>query len=1267
VVSALLFAAPLRAQQAAAPATPDAGEEDKDLVVLSPFEVSASAESGYTAATTLAGNRLNTELRDIGNAVTVVTAQFLKDIGAKNNESLLQYTTNTEVGNYYGNFSGANASGAFLDESSRFTNPNTNTRVRGLAAADNAREYFVTDIPWDGYNVDGVDLQRGANSIIFGQGSPAGVINIRTKPASFRDSAQVTGTIGSFGTARTNVDINKVLVKDQLAVRLAAVYNDQQFKQEPAYELGKRVYGALRYEPAFLKKEGNRTILKASFEAGRVDSNRPRSIAPIDHITPWFYTGSYSAKNISGNTWTYQNLNRQTFNPITVQSSGYPGWGQAIQTLGEHSPLGANGSFNPEYQPWLGNFGQQFGGVLNYFDSKSTTPMGSWQAEPKSPYGIGTSGQIDKGTGIPYQRPVGIAGYASWAYNTRQDFYNFGLYKDKSLTDSSIFDFYNQLMDGPNKKEWQRFHTYNISLAQTVFHDQAGFEFVYNSENWKGGQLSLLSGDRQSLNVDINAIYSNGTNDAGETGLPFSNGTPNPNVGRPFVSDSGQFGNNETTSKKHSMRLTGFVTHDFARDSFGPDWLRRALGSHTVTALYARDVDKRDNRSWQRYATMDANYENLLNGTSSNRYDYTANEMANNLYIYLGPSLSSRTTAVGAHIPNPTAAAQVPSKVQVHVFDSHWNKSTTPGDPNYVDPAAAWANWYYPVNNPPGDSPALNASHTSTQSENPANYVGWTTVTANVVDSEAAPGNRDRLTTFAQLTQRELTTQAAVWQGHIWDNSIVGTWGVRKDIDRRWSNQKTGTASTPYPNFANPAATDSVRGLVNLSPNSTARGVPGYVLQADPDRRIQVTSHAWTVVGHLNQLPGISKWTKDLPVQISLFYNISTNFQPAGQRVDIYGDPLAAPTGKTIDRGILLESRDGKYSLKINKYETTALNASSSALNSSWFIGASQAWGGNWANRFGYDWNGDTIADAMPHNGPVGSEWMAGAWNYGAAPGETNEQAAAREDSAVKAWRTWQASVNPKFYKAWGINLNDQTHSLAANGPAGLTVTEDAKSTGYEVEFSAQPTRNWRITMNGSKQQSIRSNIGGTALGEFVAAYTKALNNGAPGSAGDLRIWWGGAGATTTLQQWNQTFLAEWNQRKLEEGNAVPELRKWHYNVISNYDFDHGWLKGVNAGAAVRYESSIIIGYKPLHGATANDVSFDLSSPYYGPAETNFDFWIGYRRRVWRNIDWNIQLNVRNAFVGNSLEPINAQPDGSAAMYRIRPPRNWELSNTFSF
>lgn len=61
----------------AATSTPD--QEDGEVLVLNPFEVTAEEDAGYVAATTLAGNRLRVGLKDIGSGLSVVNAQFLSD------------------------------------------------------------------------------------------------------------------------------------------------------------------------------------------------------------------------------------------------------------------------------------------------------------------------------------------------------------------------------------------------------------------------------------------------------------------------------------------------------------------------------------------------------------------------------------------------------------------------------------------------------------------------------------------------------------------------------------------------------------------------------------------------------------------------------------------------------------------------------------------------------------------------------------------------------------------------------------------------------------------------------------------------------------------------------------------------------------------------------------------------------------------------------------------------------------------------------------
>ena len=1253
------------ADQANAPAAPASEEE---ILVLSPFEVSATENTGYAAATTLAGNRLNTELRDIGSAVTVVTAEFLKDIGATDNRTLLQYTASSEVGGSFGNF-GGNGDGPLLDESGKFISPNTNTRIRGLAAADNTRDFFMTDIPWDGYAVDGVDLQRGANSILFGMGSPAGMINVRMKMPMFRNANEVSLRYGSYGSNRVMADFNRVLIEDQLALRLAAVRNDERFKQDPAFSKDERLFAGLRFEPAFLKKDGRRTILKANIETGRVRSNTPRTLPPIDMITPWFYTGTYVGKNPnSGQTVMYTNLNRGTFIPLALVDDNTPrrnhgqlrpsynGPGIAAGAV-DYVPNGiAGGANNPAYNPWVGNFANQFGGPLVFFNGDSSTPAPMQTVEPRQQFsgGLSSTGAVDQTIGGQrWQRPGSVTSYADYARNAGLPYSEFGVYKDLSLTDASVFDFYNQLLDGPNKKEWQNFRTFNLSLAQTFFNEQVGFELTYNNEFYRNGRLSLLSGERQAIYIDFNKVYGDGT-PAGLNGEPYGDGTPNPNVGRAFLSDNGQGNNGSYLSNKENKRATVFASHDFAKD--GKHWALRFLGKHTLTGLFASDENKTDSRSWIRYTADDAFAEAIR---TSSVYKINANEVVPNTVIYLGPSLLNATTAAGARLPNPTEIQTVQSG-NLRNFVGTWNQPTSPADPNYVNPGAAWVDPYYPDIAPFNTA---GGARNSTQSENPANYVGWSNLPIVWTDSESSAGARDHNTTAARLARSRVTSSAFVWQGHFLDNAIVGTWGVRKDIAKSWSiDQNTNSTGG--------------RGVLNLDPSV-------YKLPEAYGNRLQITSHSWMIVGHLMDLPGLKTLLEKSPVAVSVFYNRSSNFQPSAARVDIYGRPLAPPTGATTDMGVLLETRDGKYSLKINRYETSTTNVSNETLaNNLWFIGASQAWSGNWVNRFQYDWDGDTVGTAVTNPGATNTKYnyepaqrekdMAAALGLtgDSAQAKAWELAAAREAQVVAAWRTWQASVNPAFYSAWRIDLSAPTTGpgtgLSSAAPAGLAVTEDSVSKGYEVEFTAQVTKNWRLTFNAAKTSAVRSNVGGAALTDFVTKYEAALNSGV-GGAGDLRVWWGGAGNETALFQWNQRFGSLYHMLKLQEGTNAPELRQWRFNLITNYDFDSGLLKGVNVGGGVRYESSIVIGYPVIPGPVSTQVSYDIANPYRGDGETNFDFWIGYTRKVWKDVEWQLQLNVRNAFVGNELISVTTQPDGTPAGYRIRPPKTFQLTSTFRF
>lgn len=1229
----------IHAQTTSAPAAATPAD-DNEVIVLSPFEVTSSNANTYNASTTLAGNRLNTQLRDIGSAVTVVTGQFFKDTGAVNNTSLLQYTPNSEVGGIYGNFGGTGDGAQLFEPTQR---PNENTRIRGLAAADNTRDFFRTDIPWDSYNTDRVDIQRGPNSILFGQGSPAGIINAGTKGASFRNTGEVEGRYGSFGSARVSLDINQVLVPGQVALRLDALHDNQKFKQDPAYSKDQRLSGAIRIDPEFLRKNGNRTIIKANFESGKIDSNNPRELPPIDNITPWFASGTAGVNQRQFIGWN-------NFDHL----SGRPGHGAA---------RGA-GELLAESSPWIhnGSFGTMGGQEPVAFFSGSGAPTYWITSVPQTLQGNAYNPGSIGGFAVAPGFISSIASTSTWAVNSALPYSAGGIFKNNLITNPSIFDFYNKLIDGNTKKEWQRFNNATLNLTQTFLDEQAGFSLDYNKEHYQSGEVAMLGGN-VGLFIDPMKVFNDGSPDVGATAgvEPFSNGTPNTNLGRPFVSST-RGANDSYNSDRESKRATGFVTHDFAKGD--KSWLGRIVGTQTLTGLVADDQQATDSRNWNRYGYLEKNVYDIeqLNVASNN---FNIGPVVPTQIVYLGGSLLGKSIG-GANIPsvagNPTIG-----NGQIRYFNDHWNKPTDPTADGYVNPAAAWTNYAY--------TPATPARYIQTQADNPANYVGWTNAPLNVTDSEAKAGNRDLLTTRAALTKSVTTSQALVWQGKMLEDSIIGTYGWRKDINKSWASTRLVSTS---------ATVTDTNGNTLPNPDYKRIDFSNYDLPAAPDGRVEVQSRSYSIVGHLMDLPGLKNVTKNLPFEVSLSYNVSTNFKPDSSRVDVAGNSLASPSGKTVDRGIQIETRDHKYSLKVNRYETSYKNATST--NSGGFgygLGAFMGYNAIWTNVWDYHIGNGFFDNKTPgyfESGPVPRYLFRTSGDEISTPATVADQT-----SSVAGMRAFEADVDkalPNFWKAWGFTSLAHVQSgspipNAVNGdvrvPNGFTVTEDSVSKGWEIEMSAQPTKNWRLTLNASKSDAVRSNIGGEALNKLMGVIIKDMQ----GPAGQLHYWWGTAdvprAGAALYTQLNQTGV-DWASRKLLEGNAVPELREWRANLVSNYDVTTGFLTGVNYGGGIRYQSSVGIGYPP----TGNPLlpatyGYDLANPYKGPAETNFDGWVGYSRKLSSKINWHVQLNVRNAFKGNDLIPITVQGPiagqtaGTPSGYRIAPMQTWTITSRFEF
>jgi outer membrane receptor protein involved in Fe transport len=1155
-------------------------EDDEEVFTLSPFEVTGDSDIGYQAIETLAGTRLRTELRDVGNAITVINEEFLKDTGAKSTEDLFVYTVGTEVGGVKGNFTGAGDGTRIAPPSS--VEPQNNTRVRGLFSVDHTRDFFLTFIPWDTYNVNRVDIQRGPNSILFGIGSPAGISNTNTKQPMFETIGKAEIMVDDESTFRSNLDYNLEVLDNQLAVRLAALTERQKYQQEPAFEDDDRLYGAVRYEPKFLEFNGRaKTIIRFNGETGKITANRPRPTPPVDRITPWFTDV------------------RETFDPRTIRSQKYEEWVE----LGMPSNYGGASSIlskqdgsqvpNPNYQPYIDGAGSVFfdGPILIYDDPNSPdmsrAMVPAFSATRRTPLGLGTPWNPGN---------FGVLTYELYSQNAQLRGNEIGAYKEKVITDPSIFNFYKRLLDGDNKREYQDWKAYNGSISQTFWRDRIGLEAAIDYQEMDSGTTNPIGWNGYAISFDTNEFY--------------TTGEPNPNVGRPYVGTRG--GNNRAEHReREAYRLTAYLDFDF-RDFMDADsWLAKGLGRHVITGLKSGTEFSSNSGQWSSAAAGNDSYEwSGFNIAQANRSISTLS--------YIGPDMRGMASAAGAKLQGIGATRLPPRETTVPLFD--W----TTADPSL-------------------DRKDLNR------------YVGYTPNPLTVWSGDT--DDRQFLYTYATNEFVDLESEGVTWQAYLLSDKLIFTGGWRKD------SESTYRAAIPALYNDQDAPSPELVGTMNLND-------PNAVLPDEPLQTVTGESLTWGVVLHSPEFVN-----KRLPwnSNFSLFYYEGENFQPASGRVDVFGQPIASPSGTTRDYGFTASAMNNRFILKVNWYDTKVKDATvTDSLPENYLVGYGEAWAYQfatmaktaWEEQRGYGAFQEDFNNPAKFGGKANGEFFL---PYQPAPDQTVEEA---RDEMLQIFDAFFAKPAPiEMQNAWGYNFEkweagDTEEWINITYLNGMAVTGDVESKGVEIEFTAQVTPNWNLTLNAAKTTAIRRNLA-EGYAKWVDERWEWMNT----QAGEVRFWGGhyGPGMATYRSKYLAEFYGGYSLQRLLEGAPVPEMRPWRFNLVTNYSFRDGTLQGLNIGGGYRWQDKIVIGYPVIDAELAPFYKYDIDNPFYGPVENNVDLWVGYERQISEGVKWRIQLNVRNAFGKNELIPITVQPDGSGAAYRISEGRSFFVTNSFTF
>ncbi len=624
----LLGALALTATQAATFAQEE--QEDEDILLLSPFTIESTEDVGYLATSTLAGTRIRSNLEDISTSITVVTEELMNDTNSTDALDILVYTTGTEVagvGGNFTNFATTGTSAQINDESTR-NNILASTRIRGLASADRARDYFRSSIPFDSYNTTRIEINRGSNAVLFGLGSPAGIINNSLKQAIYKDATRVDFTFGSYGSYRASFDINRQIIDDVLAIRVMALHDDEKFEQDPAFQEDQRVHATFKFQKDLFGEDDNTwglTTIRGSFEDGKQDANRPRTIPVTDLITPWFHPWDV---DILGT------LNLPAKLPWDSGNMGTRSWPRGAVT-DPNDPYSTNARLTHHV-------------VDSYHRGVSMIFEGPGNIIPSDPYGDGTvlpriigrqgisNNVVENSTGVFMQATNLNTALRDYRSPTGGTLPYAAFYSSPTLSDRSIFDFRKLLIDGPNKYENFEFDAKNIFIEQLLFDDKVGFEIAYASETIEqeyGGRFN--AGARTGLSIDINTT--------------LMDGTPNKNFGRPFVSGSGYYGGSK--EEREDFRATIFAEIDFTEND---NKIIRWLGKHTITGLFS---DSQEDRIGFSGVPVVTGLDNLWNRNTS--LTSTQGRRVGSVH-YLGPSIADRNTPAGANISN-IRVAQMPN------------------------------------------------------------------------------------------------------------------------------------------------------------------------------------------------------------------------------------------------------------------------------------------------------------------------------------------------------------------------------------------------------------------------------------------------------------------------------------------------------------------------------------------------------------------------------------------------------------------------------
>lgn len=260
--------------------------------------------------------------------------------------------------------------------------------------------------------------------------------------------------------------------------------------------------------------------------------------------------------------------------------------------------------------------------------------------------------------------------------------------------------------------------------------------------------------------------------------------------------------------------------------------------------------------------------------------------------------------------------------------------------------------------------------------------------------------------------------------------------------------------------------------------------------------------------------------------------------------------------------------------------------------------------------------------------------------------------------------------------------------------PNGVLDTIKSEVSGWELEVTANLTKNWRLSLNGALAEGTQSDtfpniqaylVANDAVLRQVVQDAGGVFNGTVATYDTSISTARSPEGPAAVDAWNniQNLLASITTDK-QKLNRLTEATA---NIFTDYSFRNGHLKGWRVGVGANYRGRQTIGYRgadtmrdPANPNLAiDDPNVGPLDVVYQPGYTTAMATLSYTRRLNRRLNLTLSLRVNNLFdydkpiyLSSVLRPVDGDLSNPARVatpvsYYWITPRDFNLTATLKF